>query len=396
MKLEHTPLFERFSFVISDELSRRIGAGDAGHVMLVRLEQSFSKPQLEALLSRAIPMLATDFGATAVGVDIDFSNGGYASLARDLANWSTKNPALSRKVVWAVGYQSEPRQPTTTLETDAASCEDCSGLSCKVRFTPNPVFGTENDPNNYALALAFPDLDNVNRSSARFVCHSQSERPLKSLHFRLVEMFCEGRSGMVTCRNLQQNKQARTQIYSWYHTQPIDLCQLVSCGDKDLGAKRSESSDLADKIVLVYSEAPSNDEHMTIVGSQKGAEIVASLIENELQFGVALPWWHIWGMKWALELAFTVLMIFLFHWRYTQSWAILVAIGFFVLYVYLVPRLVAWVPDFRNYVLAIILAFWLEVLLKSAWQSLAGGPVGPALPGTFSFRSSRKDSPMAG
>jgi hypothetical protein len=45
------------------------------------------------------------------------------------------------------------------------------------------------------------------------------------------------------------------------------------------------------------------------------------------------------------------------------------AIGVFVLYLYSVPRLATWVPDFRNLVLAMILAFWLEILVKLAWHA---------------------------
>jgi hypothetical protein len=112
---------------------------------------------------------------------------------------------------------------------------------------------------------------------------------------------------------------------------------------------------------------------MTMVGARKGAEIVASLIENELLFGVAPPW-RVSTLKWTLEAVLTLLLIFLFHWRYTRSWAILLAAAVFVLYLSLLPQLATWVPDFRNYVLAVIVTFWIEVLLKSAWHSLASRP----------------------
>jgi hypothetical protein len=371
VKVSQMPSFKRHSFVISDQISRKLGNGDAGHVVLVRIDESFSKQQLERLLSRAIPTLLTDYDATTVGVDIDFSGGAYSGLAQDFASWDKKNPQLAQKVVWAVGYE-DTGEAATAGEAQDPFCEDCAGLSCKVRFVPKPVFGTINDPSNYALALAIPDLDNVNRSSARFVCQSQTEKPLKSFHFKLVEIYCQGRTGMATCRDLQQNKQATTKIYSWYDAKPVDLCQLVSCQDNDLGNRKSGSiARMTGKIVVVYSDVPSNDEHMTIMGARKGAEIIASLTENELQFGVA-PHWRVAAMKWVLEAILTLLLIFLFHWRYTRSWAILIAIIVFALYVYAVPWLAAWVPDFADYVLAVIVTFSIEVLLKSAWQSVVG------------------------
>src|SRR5947209_11501456 len=106
VRVSHIPLFERLSFVISDHISRKLGNGDAGHVVLVRIDQSFSKSQLERLLSSAIPTLLSDYAATTVGVDIDFSAGGYSQLARDFASWSKTNPQLVEKIVWAVGYEN--------------------------------------------------------------------------------------------------------------------------------------------------------------------------------------------------------------------------------------------------------------------------------------------------
>lgn len=383
VKVEDLPVFQRISFVISDELSRKLG-GETENVVLVRLDRSFPRTELERLLSNAIPTLMTDYRPAAMGVDIDFSGQGYSDLAANFERWSAKNPDLANKVVWAVGYGDDlhktPQEPSAGGE--AALCEGCSGspgLSCKVRFTPKPVFG--NSPNastgtssaqplNYGLAIALPDLDGVNRHSARFVCHSQSEMPLKAFHFKLVELYCDGRSQLEACRDLQHNKQARTTIYSWYKVEPIDLCRLVNCAG-DLGSKSAQApSDLFDKIVLLYSDTPSNDEHMTMMGEHKGAEIVASLVENELQFGVA-PSWHAAALKMTVEAILTLLLIFLFHWRRTESWAIVIAAALFGLYIYLTPWLGKWVPDFRNYVLAIILAFWIEVLFKSAWHSVA-------------------------
>ena len=335
----------------------------------MRLDESFSKTQLEHLLSQAIPTLLTNYNASTVGVDIDFSGGNYSELARRFASWSQNNPGLADKVVWAVGYETSA--PSATIKsTQDGFCDDCAGLSCKLRFTPKAVFGTMKDPGNYALAIATPDLDQINRSSVRFVCQSQSETPLKTFHFRLVEDYCQGRTTIATCRDLQQNRQATSRIYSWYYAKPVDLCELVSCQERDLGyPKTGTPNQISGKIVILYSDVASNDEHMTIMGSRKGAEIIASLAQNELQFGVT-PHWHVTTLKWGVEGVFTLLLILLFHWRYTQTWAIVIAIGLFVLYVYLVPRLALWVPDFGDYVLAIIVVFWVEVLAKSAWQSV--------------------------
>jgi hypothetical protein len=376
LRVANIELFQRFSFVVSDSISRSLGEGNAGHVVLIRLDQSFSKPQLERLFSHAIPILLTDYRATAVGIDIDFSEGGYSQLADDFASWTEKNPADAGRVVWAVGYENAGKS-TAARDAENPFCEDCSGLSCKVRFVPKPVFGSDKDPTNYALALAVPDIDRVHRSSARFFCHTQTEKRLEAFHFRLVEIYCQDHPAVATCGELQQHKQARTNIYSWDDPEPLDLCQLVSCQEKDLGNKTDGlPNQINGKIVVLYSDVPSNDEHMTIMGERKGAEIVASLVENELQFGVA-PHWRVQAVEWSIEGLFTVVMILLFHWRYTQSWAILIATAFFILYVYLVPRLAAWVPDFRNYVLAIILTFWIEVLLKAAWQSIFGESAKP-------------------
>jgi hypothetical protein len=371
IEISHVPLFERISFVISDAISRSTGIGGAGHVVLVRLDQSLSKQQLQTLLAGAIPSLISDYGASTVGVDIDFSEGGYKELANSFAAWSQSNPHLSDKIVWAVGYVPGPRPLVAPKECPKVQiCDDCSGLTCKDRYIPKSVFGSDYNPPNYALAVAFPSVDCVSRSSARFVCHSQTVARVTAFHFMLVEIYCQGRTDIATCRELQPNKQAETNLYAWYESSPLDLCNLVSCQDASMGTPLKRSTELlSDKIVILYSDVPSDDEHPTPVGSSKGAEIVASLVENELQFGVAQVW-RVWLMKWALECIATALLIFLFHWRYTESWAILLAIGVFVLYVHFVPRLVTWVPDFRNYVLAVILTFWIEVLLKSAWSSI--------------------------
>lgn len=94
-----------------------------------------------------------------------------------------------------------------------------------------------------------------------------------------------------------------------------------------------------------------------------------ALVNNELRFGVAQNW-SVEAVKWTIEFILSGVLAFLFHWKYTESWAIAIAAGLFIAYLQLVPVIENWVPDFRDYVLAIILAFWIEVLLKSFWNSL--------------------------
>jgi hypothetical protein len=179
-------------------------------------------------------------------------------------------------------------------------------------FTPLPVFGSNNNPSNYGLSIVFPDAEGVSPAALRFVCHTDSEKPLTAFHFKLVEAYGDGRPELATCRYLTRDKQARTAIYSWYDTPAIDLCRLANCpkakpdaepaqrGGGELRASVLDQNTIAGKIVLLYTEMPRDDEHLTIEGTKKGAEVVASLIENELQFGVA-PGWHVKVLEGTLE-----------------------------------------------------------------------------------------------
>ena len=72
----------------------------------------------------------------------------------------------------------------------------------------------------------------------------------------------------------------------------------------------------------------------------------------------------------ALEALTILILAAFFHWRRTERWAILPASALFVVYLRFIPSLASWVPDFRNFVLAIIFSFWIEVLLKLGWQNL--------------------------
>ena len=371
--LEDQPVFKKINFVVSDELSQRLKREDMGRVALVEVPR-LSKKDIQALLSRAIPALVDGYDARVVGVDIDFSGEQFPALAANFARWSEKNPGSAKKVVWAVGYEAPPRSRGHAEEDIwAAFCQECSGHSCQARFRPNLVFGGTYNPQSYALAIPFPDVDNVNRSSARFVCHADNEQPLDLFHFKLFKDYCEGGSRLVTCKELQQNNQAKNSIYVWDAPDPLNLCALVNCtadSGGEFGAKLPDKGNpLADKIVILYSDIPGNDEHVTTEGLQKGAAIEASLVNNELRFGVAQNW-SVQAVKWTIEFVLSGVLAFLFHWKYTESWAIAIAAGLFMAYLQLVSVIERWVPDFRDYVLAIILAFWIEVLLKSFWNSL--------------------------
>ncbi len=365
--LADKPVFQRISFVISDEISRGLGIGQAGDVVLIRIEQSFPKPVLETILAGAVQTLVRDYRASAVGVDIDFSGRGYDSLARKVACWSRDDPEGASRVVWGVGPVEPPgRHPP--MSPKAAYCASCA--SCATGFVPKPVFGADSpQPPVYGIALAFPELDGTHRASLRFVCHRETEARLDAFHFKLVKVFCAQHPDLATCGDLR-NSQAETTIYSWYQSEPVELCDLVHCEGPYLGARSSgDIGALEDKIALLYSDVPGNDEHMTMVSTRKGAEIVASLVENELHFGVDSHW-LVELLKITLEAIITGLLLFIFHWKYTKSWAMLLAIPIFLLYLHFVPQLSRIAPDFRNYVFAIILAFWIEVMLKSAWNSV--------------------------
>ena len=371
--LEDQPVFKKINFVVSDELSQRLKREDLGRVALIEVPR-LSKKDIQAILSRAIPALVDGYNARVVGVDIDFSGGEFPDLAANFANWSKQNPGSARKVVWAVGYQvPTANKRAGTQNIWEAFCQDCSGVSCQARFRPNLVFGGNYNPQSYALAIPFPDVDSVNRSSARFVCHSDNEEPLDLFHFKLFKDYCAGGSNLVTCKALEQNSQAKNLIYIWDAPDPVNLCALVYCSTDsggELGARLPDKGNpLTDKIVVLYSDIPGNDEHVTTEGLQKGAAIEVALVNNELRFGVAQTW-SVEAAKWTIEFILSGVLALLFHWKYTESWAIAIAAGLFIAYLQLVPVIENWVPDFRDYVLAIILAFWIEVLLKSFWNSL--------------------------
>lgn len=141
-------------------------------------------------------------------------------------------------------------------------------------------------------------------------------------------------------------------------------------GAGELHESALDRDTIAGKIVLLYTEVPRDDEHLTMEGTKKGAEVVASLIENELQFGVA-PGWHVKVLEGTLEALTILILAGLFHWRHTERWAILPAAVLFVVYVHFIPRLATWVPDFRNFVLAIVLSFWVEALVKLGWRNIS-------------------------
>jgi hypothetical protein len=240
-----------------------------------------------------------------------------------------------------------------------------------MRFTPLPVFDGPDNPINYGLGVAFPDLDAVNRMSLRFVCHSKTVERLETFHFKLVKIYCASHPDLATCGG-DLSKQSRSTIYVWYDFPPIDLCGLVSCKTADAAADPALYRDIAGKVVILYSDVPSDDVHHTIANQQKGAAIIASLIENELAFGIKKRWPVIFVER-TIEVILTLCLFGLFHWRRTTTWAIIPATLIFVVYLLLATRLARWVPDFRNYVLAIILCFWIETILKLAWNNWSKG-----------------------
>jgi hypothetical protein len=377
--LSHEPVMVRIGYVISDQITRGLGIIPSHRVLLVRLDQTLPKPQFEQLLAKAIPSLLGDYHAEIVAVDLDFYSGQekYSQLAASLA---ATTGIQNDSVIWAVSYQRPAQTIAVTPQQKSANayCEDCTSAECVGRFTPQPVFGS-NDPQNFGLAIGLPDEDGIIRWSPRFVCQVDTRAPLSTFHFRIVEAYCaRHQADLVTCRDLQPNRQARSRIYSWYQHESIDLCRLVNCHGQNPGdpsaipdtIKKDFKSKIANNIVILYWDEPGSDEHMTMMSTEKGAAIVASLIENELQFG-AQPHFKVLLLKYLMEAAITMLLLFLFHYKYTESWAILIASGFFVLYLRFTPQLSSWVPDFRDYVFVLILGFWVEVLLKAAFHSIS-------------------------
>jgi hypothetical protein len=361
--------FQRISAVVSDEISRAIGATSNGPIVLVRLERDFSKPQLQRLLAHAIPALMDNYGATALGVDIDFSGAGYDDLAKSFSNWSSRDGNASN-VVWATRYERGSQRLARSVPVEA--CKDCSSANCRSRFQPLPVFASGYEPPNYGMAYAWTDIGGTTRSSFRFVCQLDTTAPLKTFHFQLVETYCGRNPSQYECERLEPNHQSTTALHTWYEAKVMDLCDLVTCDGADLGKPPSNpSNQLSNKLAILYADVDGNDEHATLGGTRKGAEVVASLAMNEMLYGASDQSSAEW-VKLALEGFVTLLLILLFGWKVTEHWAVMLAGLLFVLYLYTVRRLSVAIPDFRDYALGLLLAFAIEVWMKAAFHSLWG------------------------
>ena len=360
--------FQRISAVFSDEISRSLGVTSKGPVVLIRIGRDFTKTDLQTLLSGAIPAIVDHYGATVLGVDIDFSRG-YDQLAKWFMAWSGDKRESGAHVVWAAGYDRPEAPGESTAEPE--ECHDCAGQSCNIRLRPRPVFrGTYADP-NFGLAYVWADASGVARASFRYVCNADSTERLYTFHYRLVESYCGRFPNIPVCDELQR-RQTTIRLNDWFETEPIDLCDLVECSGSKKGApKLNRVERLEGKIVILYSDVEGNDEHGTpFTGTRKGAEIVASLAMNELLHGAPKKA-YLKTIEVALEIAIAVILYFVFHWRYTERWAVLLAGVLFVLLLYFAPNLSAWIPDFRNYALAVVLAFAVEAWFKAAYQSIA-------------------------
>jgi hypothetical protein len=90
---------------------------------------------------------------------------------------------------------------------------------------------------------------------------------------------------------------------------------------------------------------------------------------NELVFGASNKA-VVEAVKWTLELLITVLLVVLFHWRYTQHFAVFISGGLFLLYLFVAPGISMWVPEFRDYALAVMVAFAIEVWIKAGVHNL--------------------------
>ncbi|MBZ5726862.1 MAG: hypothetical protein LAP87_17935 [Acidobacteriia bacterium] len=364
--LSQKPAGQRISAAVADEISRGLGVYSQGPLVLVRLDRDFSKADLQTLLARAIPALMDNYQAAALGVDIDFSRGAYDQLAAQFSQWSKSRPEQAQRIIWAVGYERGAGHAGVPSE-EVQPCTDCAGASCTHRFRPRRVFA-EFEPVNSGLAYAWTDASGINRSSFRYGCHQDTTARLETFHFKLVETYCKEHPEDGNCGKLKPYNQGVTRLFSWYEAPIYDLCSLVSCAGGDLGAPpENRSLDLSHKIPILYSGMEGNDEHATIFGTRKGAEILASLTMNELLYGESN---HVLleAMKWALEIALAAILIVLFHWPLTEHWAILLSGPLFAGYLLLAPKLSTWFPDFRDYVLAVALGFTIEVWLKAVWQ----------------------------
>jgi hypothetical protein len=204
------------------------------------------------------------------------------------------------------------------------------------------------------------------------VCQLDTTAPLKTFHFQLVERYCEHDARQYRCEGLEPNHQSTTALHTWYEAQDKDLCDLVQCSGPNLGKPPDHpSNELVNKMAILYADVEGNDEHATLGGTRKGAEVVASLAMNEMLYGAsdqsAAEWF-----KRGLEALVTLLLIVLFGWKRTEHWAVLLAGLLFVLYLYIVRRVSVAIPDFRDYALGLLLAFAIEVWIKAAIHSLFG------------------------
>src|SRR5260370_31290390 len=145
------------SSVVSDEISNATGTKPAVAVKLVRITQRFSRNQYQSLVFKAIQALLQNYQAAAVGIDIDFSQGNYSDLRGSFTGWAKTHDDLTRRAVWAVGYKEDltkggSNEITTSAE---AACATCSGLTCKIRYSPLPVFEDPLVVLNYGLSITF-------------------------------------------------------------------------------------------------------------------------------------------------------------------------------------------------------------------------------------------------
>jgi hypothetical protein len=361
--------FARISAVVSDEISRALGFSSDGPIVLVRLNRDFEKKMLEQLLARAIPALMDNYRAAALGVDIDFSRRGYEQLAQQFSEWSSQHAKTSSRIIWSIGFQREAASvgPPAQMET----CERCEDTSCTMRFQPKPVFGGQFEPLNYGLAYVWNDANGMSRSSFRFVCHADSTAHIRTFHAKLVDAYCDGHQELEACTKRQKDRQSVTKLYSWYVSKSLDLCALVQCAGSELGAPPVNPANvLSDKIVILYSDLEGNDEHATIAGTRKGAEVAASLVVNELNHGTSNES-LVEALKILLEILLTMMVGFLFHWDRTKEWAILPAGLVFVGYLYAALKISGWVPDFRDYALAMLVVLGIEIWIKAAYQNVS-------------------------
>jgi hypothetical protein len=370
--ISHWPPFQRISAVVSDEISRAIGATSNGPIVVVRLSHDFSKADLQQFLAQAIPVLMNNYGVAALGVDIDFSGRGYEVLANDFAAWTQQDASSANRVVWAVRYQSKTSVPPNGEEVEP--CQDCASSCASSRLLPLPVFRGKNDelpePLTQGLAYAWSDLSGVTRFSFRFVCHQDTTSPLETFYFKLVETYCDKYQEPQYCKEVNHT-QSTTRLHTWYQPKVLSLCQLVRC-EGELGTPMplpNPSSALFHKIVILYSDVEGDDEHASLGGTRKGAEVVASLAMNEMLYGssgqTAVEW-----VKIGLEIGVTLLLATLFHFKRTEQWAVLLTGILFVAYLYIVGRISTGIPDLRDYALALMLTFTIEVWLKATWHNL--------------------------